>query len=100
MAAYFGLKNAHRRVGLPIFDKYKNPTTEFALIFGPLSNKNISQISKQDADKFLTGLDIDYTEKVEESAPLFIKYEDFCVGWGKAMPKKGTIKNKLDRKLI
>ena len=100
MAAYFGLKNAHRRVGLPIFDKYKNPTTEFAIQFGPISNKNITQISKQEVDKFLTGLDIDLNEETEQSAPLFIQYENFCIGWGKAQPKRKKIKNKLDRKLI
>jgi 16S rRNA (cytosine1407-C5)-methyltransferase len=100
MAAYFGIKNAHRRVGIPIFDKYKNPTTEFSTLFGAIANKNIVQITETDSQKFLTGLDIEYSGDVPESTPLLIRSGHFCIGWGKAQPKNGKIKNKLDRKLI
>ncbi len=98
----FATKNAHRRVGLPLLDKHGNPSMAFALKFGKNANTNIVQLSKAEADSFLTGLDIALSSPVEskDGTPLFVIENKRCIGWGKALRNGTHIKNKVDRELI
>lgn len=98
----FAIKNAHRRAGMHIFDTHGNPTQAFALKFGDLSNNNFIQLSKNDANKFLEGLDIQLETAldVKDGTPLLVREGTRCLGWGKAMKNGTRLKNKLDRGTI
>ena len=100
--AIFAMRNAYRRAGMHIFDKHGNPTHPFAIKFGKFANKNIVQLNKEDADKFLLGTDLQLKEQLEfkDGTPLLAKEGDNCIGWGKSMQNGYRLKNRLDRGLI
>jgi len=83
-----------RRAGLKILDKDQNITNEFVFAFGSLATKNLHEVSEKQLSRWLAGYDLEVL--VED--PVIIKYQNFCLGWGK--PVQGKIKNKLDRDLV
>ena len=95
----FATRNAHRRAGMHIEDKYGNPTNTFAMKFGGLANNNIVQLSKAEADKFLEGTDIQLQEPLatKEGSAVLVREGKRCLGWGKSMQKGYRLKNRLDR---
>lgn len=100
--AHFAIKNAHRRAGMNILDKHGNPTNAFAMKFGALANKNIIQLTKEEADKFLQGTDLPLTTPLDtkDGTTLLVKENDRCLGWGKSMQNGYRLKNRLDRATV
>lgn len=97
--AIFATRNAHRRAGMHIADKHGNPTNTFAMKFGGFSNKNIIQLSKEDANKYLEGLDLQQKEPLDmkDGTIVLVREGKRCLGWGKIMQKGCRLKNRLDR---
>ena len=100
--AIFATRNAFRRAGMHIADKYGNPTQSFALKFGAFANKNIIQLSSSDANKFLEGLDLQLTEPLamKDGTTVLVREKGRCIGWGKIMQNGNRLKNRLDRGTI
>jgi NOL1/NOP2/fmu family ribosome biogenesis protein len=100
--ALFATRNAFRRAGMHIADKHGNPTQAFALKFGHLANNNIVQLSKENADKFLEGLDIQLPEPLtmKDGTTVLVREGNRCLGWGKSMQNGHRFKNRLDRGTI
>ncbi len=100
--ALFATRNAHRRAGMHIEDKYGNPTNAFAMRFGRLANNNIVQLTKEEANKFLEGADIQFPEPLDmkDGTTVLVREENRCLGWGKSMQKGYRLKNRLDRGTI
>ena len=100
--ALFATRNAHRRAGMHIEDKYGNPTNTFAMKFGGLANKNVVQLSETEADKFLEGLDISLKKSLDmkDGTAVLVREGNRCLGWGKSMQKGYRLKNRLDRGTI
>ncbi len=100
--AIFVTRNAHRRAGMHLADKHGNPTNSFAMKFGEFANKNIIQLSTEDAERFLSGIDLQKKEplKMKDGTIVLIREGKRCLGWGKIMQKGYRIKNRLDRNTI
>jgi 16S rRNA (cytosine1407-C5)-methyltransferase len=97
--AFFATHNAFRRAGMHIADKHGNPTNAFSMKFGGFANKNIIQLSKEDADKYLEGLDLQQKVPIDlkDGTIVLVREGKRCLGWGKIMQKGCRLKNRLDR---
>ncbi len=101
-ASIFATKNPHRRVGMLIFDKDGNFSTEFVVRFGRKATKNVFEMTKEQKLKFLEGFDL-FLEKsleIENGVQIFMFYKERCFGVGKILNNGKKIKNKLDRTWI
>jgi 16S rRNA (cytosine1407-C5)-methyltransferase len=98
----FCQKNLFRKFGLKIIDKNDNITTEFALRMGKFATKNIYNLKdKVEYQKWMDGFDLNLDEnelKNFSEKIVLVKFNRFCVGFGKIINEK--LKNKLDRDLI
>ncbi len=101
-AANFALKNPHRRAGFPVFDKHGNITSVFALHFGKFATKNFVMLDDNQKDRWLAGMDLmfDLSLDYEDGEAVLVKYEWFCLGYGKVQKGGKKLKNKLDRDLV
>ncbi|MCF7830937.1 NOL1/NOP2/sun family putative RNA methylase [Candidatus Gracilibacteria bacterium] len=102
-AAQFAAKNPHRRCGLPIMDKNKNITSQFALHYGSLATKNFITISEPEKERWLAGYDLPVSisnEEIKDGQEILVRYEDLCLGNGKVQNGGMKLKNKLDRNLV
>lgn len=101
-AAQFAIKNAHRRTGLPLLDEHGNPTNPFAQIFAILATTRVVDLSPTDTEKFLTGLDLPLTERVDlpDGTAVLVRSDDTGLGWGKILQKGRKLKNRLDRSQV
>lgn len=86
-----------RRAGLKIVDKDQNITFEFALKYGSLATTNTISLTTDQMKRWLAGYDLPLQIKLIAPQQL-VKYENFCLGWGKVVGNK--LKNKLDRDLV
>lgn len=100
-AAIVASRNQHRRVGVPIIDKYGIPTDAFALRFGSLAQKNIYALNAEENRKWMAGEDIRLNTKLDQKdgTVLLVKYSDFCVGVTKVLKQGKVLKNRLAREL-
>ena len=99
-AANFAVKNPCRRVGIRILDSHGNISTEFAVRFGRLANKNFVQLSNFQVEKFLAGTDFqisDFPEFSESGAgtEIIARAGGRAIGHFKIAGR--ILKNKLDR---
>lgn len=104
-AAAFCHKNLFRRFGMKVLDKDQNITTQFAMKYGKFATKNTINLTTEQKDRWLAGFDIFFPEDFEsgfeeKNDEVFVKYEDFCLGYGKWQGQVNKLKNKLDRDLI
>lgn len=101
-AANYSTKNAHRRTGLSIIDKYGNPTTDFSRTFGTHCTKNVINLDKQQMKDFFAGKNIIFAEKIAQpdGDTLIVKYLNQGIGWGKIIKNGKQLKNKLERNLV
>lgn len=104
-ATHFMQNNLFRRVGLKIWDKDLNLTTEFAMKIAAYASKNVVELNAEQTKRWLEGFDLPLAglKPVLESTPnqgnaLLVRHEKFGLGWGKLMD--GKIKNKLNRDLV
>lgn len=103
-AAGFCQKNLFRRLGIRILDKDKNITTQFAMKYGKWATANTLELTVAQKDRWLAGYDLIFTPEITEDlalldGPILVKYEGFCLGYGKMLNKAFKLKNKLDRDL-
>ena len=94
-----------RRYGFKVCDEYGNLTTDWCQVFGKFATKNILEITEeQDLQKWLDGYDFSWENFPElskiESEVCLVKYQGFCLGWGKINSKRKILKNKRNRNLI
>ena len=101
-AARFALKNPHRRVGFPVLDEYRNITSVFAIQFGVSAKTNFVTLDTSQKEKWLRGEDLYFDEPLnpKEGSEVLVRYEHFCLGYGKVQNEGTKLKNKLDRDLV
>ncbi len=97
-AAHFCQRNLYRRFGILMLTRDQNLSTEFVLNFGHLATQNILELNQKQKDRWLQGYDLPLDQTYRNGHVLLIKYQNFCLGWGKVL--KDKLKNKLDRDLV
>ncbi len=97
-AARFTQSNLFRRVGLLVWDKDQNFSTEFTIKLAPLATKNTLDLDTQTAQRWREGYDLLEIDQLEEGQVIIVRNNHFGLGWGKVL--KNKLKNKLDRNLI
>ncbi len=93
-------KISHRRAGLPVFDDNGNLTTIFSIQFGIHATKNLFEINEEQKNKWMKGENLKISSNYLDTTEILVKYEIFCLGYGKIMKNGMILKNKLDRDLI
>ncbi len=97
----FCKKNLFRRFGMKILDKDRNITTQFAMTYGKFATKNIISLTETQKDKWLAGYDLFLDEEVKNmDKEIIVRYQSYCLGYGKLQNQGKKLKNKLDRNLI
>ncbi len=75
-------------------NKVLKPTTDFLQVFGKHATKNCAELSKEDAERFMRGEDLDAREELNQGY-IIIKHKGHILGC--ANFKEGTLKNQLPR---
>ena len=101
-AARFAFKNPHRRVGFPVLDEHRNLTSVFAIQFGVQAKSNFLILDTSQKEKWLRGEDLYFDQPFsqKEGSEILVRYEHFCLGYGKVQAEGSKLKNKLDRDLV
>jgi len=101
-AAEFALHHPHKRLGLPMLDTNEYMTSAFAFHFGLLATKNVISLTAEEKKTWLMGSDIVRTGETDipDGNEVLVKFQDFCLGWGKSQNHGMKVKNKLDRSLV
>lgn len=101
-ATRFMQSNLFRRVGLNLWDKDENLTTEFAMRLAPHATKHIIELDAKQTQRWLQGYDIPLEDEsisaLRNGTPLLVRHKNHGLGWGKVINSK--LKNKLDRDLV
>ena len=75
-------------------NKVLKPTTDFLQVFGKHATKNYVELSKEDAERFMRGEELDAREELNQGY-IIIRYKGHILGC--ASFKEGTLKNQLPR---
>lgn len=89
------------RIGLKLavqFSKEFKLTHEAASHFAPKMTQNTLELSTRQAEEFIQGKDLKWTQESSKSGEVILNYQHVTLGIGKWL--KGKIKNRLPRELV
>lgn len=101
-SARFALKHPYRRFGFPVLDEHRNLTSVFAIQFGMYASNNFLVLDISQKEKWLRGEDLYFDQPLgqKEGSMILVRFEHYCLGFGKIQDKGKKLKNKLDRDLV